>query len=226
MSWSSTAPDGAQSVKANRSILAGNTTYIENTMENEPNDTTNTDAIKDNYWNVDANLDGRHRYINQPAYTIAGVIADPVIGASCQSVSYTKTKTAAESVAQQDVQPFFRNAGGIMQMLGIRACIVWDWNAGTPTSPTVQYSHNCTIDGAGLSSSPRTFVINFTVALPSVNYLALADSIGNASSQCEIHPLKGTVISDSKTASMMKFEIENSSTGKNPLQAWIVFFGG
>ncbi|MCK5435549.1 MAG: hypothetical protein KAI88_02875, partial [Nitrosomonadaceae bacterium] len=60
MTWTPTAPDGSLSVKANRPLLAGNTTYTKTTMGGTANDTTNTDVIRDHYWDVSSALDGRH----------------------------------------------------------------------------------------------------------------------------------------------------------------------
>src|SRR6185436_13453973 len=65
MTWSSTFPSGTVSVRANRTIGQGNTTYIENTMGNVPIG-TNLNTSKDHFWNVDANLDGYHRKLNFP----------------------------------------------------------------------------------------------------------------------------------------------------------------
>jgi hypothetical protein len=233
MTWSSTAPDGAQSVKANRTILGGNTTYIENTMGKTANDTTNSDSIRDHYWSVSASLDGRHRYINMPAYTIAGAITDPVIGASCNSVIYTKTKTPTESVFQQDVQPFFRNASGIMQILGIRACIVFDVTPAVPVlnppTCTVQYSHNATLQAGALTyAGSRTFQINFTTALPSNNYLVYADSIPRASSAHQFPIVTNSnTLATVKATTFLNMTLDASSNSTIlPLQIWVVCFGG
>lgn len=233
MTWTSTAPDGAQSVKANRTILGNNTLYIENTMGKTANDTTNSDAIRDHYWAVDSNLDGRHRYINMPAYTISGAIADPVIGASCQSVTYTKTKTALESAFQQDVQPFFRNGTGIMQILGIRACILFDLTPASPiTDPptcTVKYSHNAELvaGGLGVVNNARTFQLNFSPALPSPNYFVYADSIPRATSTHQIPIVSNSnTLADVKAENFLKMTLDPSNNSSLPLQIWVVCFGG
>lgn len=90
MTWSSTAPLGSVSVKQNRSILGNNTTYIETTMGNDPVGTS-TGTTKDHFWNVDASLDGHHRFIRSPAFTVGGNPANPGVGTSMDGVFYLKT---------------------------------------------------------------------------------------------------------------------------------------
>ncbi len=107
MPWNSTSPLGSVSVKANRVIGQQNTTYIEVTMGNSVVG-TNTNTTRDHFWNVGTNEDGRHRFIQSPAFTVGGMAADPVIGTGMDSVEYTKTILGT-------VQGFFRNAQGIYQ---------------------------------------------------------------------------------------------------------------
>lgn len=90
MTWSSTAPLGSVSVKQNRSILGNNTTYIETTMGNDPVGTS-TGTTKDHFWNVDATLDGHHRFIRSPAFTVGGNPANPGVGTAMDGVFYLKT---------------------------------------------------------------------------------------------------------------------------------------
>lgn len=91
MTWSSTAPLGSVSVKANRTILGNNTTYIENTMGKSVVG-TNTNTTRDHFWaNVSANLDGRHRFIQSVGFTSTAVAPNdvyPVLGASMQTVFF------------------------------------------------------------------------------------------------------------------------------------------
>ena len=93
MPWNSTWPVGNISVKANRTVGQQNTTYIETTMGNSIVG-TNTNATRDHFWNVGANEDGRHRFINSPAFTVGGNPADPVVGAGMDAVLYLKTTNA------------------------------------------------------------------------------------------------------------------------------------
>jgi len=107
MAWSSTAPLGSVSVKANRSILGDNTSYIETTMGNSVVG-TNTNTTRDHFWNVGSNEDGRHRFINSPAFTVGGLPTDPVIGSGMDGVLYLKTTNSR-------AEWFHRNSSGIYQ---------------------------------------------------------------------------------------------------------------
>lgn len=93
MPWNSTSPVGSISVKANRTIQQQNTTYTEVTMGNSIIG-TNTNTTRDHFWNVGSNEDGRHRFINSPAFTVGGSPADPVVGAGMDAVLYLKTTNA------------------------------------------------------------------------------------------------------------------------------------
>lgn len=109
MPWNSTAPLGSVSVKANRTILQQNTTYIETTMGNSVIG-TNTNTTRDHFWNVGSNEDGRHRFIQSPAFTVGGNPDDPVLGAGMDGVKYIKTTNGR-------VEGFYRNAAGIYQYI-------------------------------------------------------------------------------------------------------------
>lgn len=107
MPWNSTSPNGALSVKANRTPMNQNTTYIETTMGNSVIG-TNTTSTRDHFWNVGTNEDGRHRFIQSPAFTVGGNATDPVIGTGMDGVQYLKTTNGR-------VEGFYRNANGIYQ---------------------------------------------------------------------------------------------------------------
>lgn len=109
MPWNSTWPVGNVSVKNNRTTGNQNTTYIETTMGNSVVG-TNTVTTRDHFWNVGANEDGRHRFIQSPAFTVGAVPTDPVIGTGMDGVSYIKTVLGR-------VQGFYRNAQGIYQSI-------------------------------------------------------------------------------------------------------------
>lgn len=106
MPWNSTWPIGSISVKANRTAGQQNTTYIQTTMGNSIIG-TNTNITRDHFWNVGANEDGRHRFINSPAFTVGAVAADPVVGAGMDAVLYLKTTNAQP-------QWFNRTSGGVI----------------------------------------------------------------------------------------------------------------
>ncbi len=93
MPWNSTSPLGSISVKANRTIQQQNTTYTEVTMGNSVIG-TNTNSTRDHFWNVGSNEDGRHRFINSPAFTVGGIPANPVVGAGMDAVLYLKSTNA------------------------------------------------------------------------------------------------------------------------------------
>lgn len=89
MPWNSTYPLGSVSVSANRTIGQQNTSYIETTMGNSIVG-TNTTTTRDHFWDVGTNEDGRHRFINSPAFTVGLVPADPVVGTGMDAVLYLK----------------------------------------------------------------------------------------------------------------------------------------
>lgn len=109
MPWNSVFPLGSVSVKANKIIGQDNTTYIETTMGNSIVG-TNTNSTRDHFWNVGANEDGRHRFIQSPAFTVGGNPADAVIGTGMDTVLYPKTTNSR-------VEWFHRNAQGIFQFI-------------------------------------------------------------------------------------------------------------
>lgn len=106
MPWNSTWPVGSISVKANRTVGQQNTTYIETTMGNSIVG-TNTNTTRDHFWNVGSNEDGRHRFINSPAFTVGGNPADPIVGTGMDAVLYLKTTNAQP-------QWFNRTADGVI----------------------------------------------------------------------------------------------------------------
>lgn len=107
MPWHSTSPTGSISVKANRTPMQQNTTYIEDTMGISPVG-TNTVVTRDHFWKVGSDEDGRHRFIQSPAFTVGGNPTDPVIGTGMDCVEYPKTVAGR-------VERFHRNAQGIYQ---------------------------------------------------------------------------------------------------------------
>jgi len=171
--WTSVAPDGTKSVKDNNPILSGNTAYTEIEMN------------KDHFWNIADDKNGHHKFALMPKYETAA--SPPLAGAS--NLAYF-----AKEIAGFDVQPFASNAGGIMQLLGIRACGVFTTTAGVINT---QYSHNCTIAWAGVGR----YTVNFTTALPTANYLFLGGAVSKstASNTNDIIASLVTLKSTSKT---------------------------
>ena len=104
MSWHSTAPIGGISVKANRTILQDNMTYIQTTMGNSIVGTNNS-TVRDHFWDVGADEDGRHRFIQSVGYTSDAVApndTDPILGSGMQTVLYPKE-------TKDEVQWFHKN---------------------------------------------------------------------------------------------------------------------
>jgi hypothetical protein len=77
--------------------MSQNTTYIETTMGKD----------------VGSNEDGRHRFMNSPAFTVGGNPDDPVIGTGMDGVLYLRKV----SVDAPEIQGFYRNAEGIYQYI-------------------------------------------------------------------------------------------------------------
>jgi len=108
MAWDAASPDGTISVKANRTQMNANNTYTQTTMGDSVVG-TNTVTTRDHFWNVGTNEDGRHRFIQSPAFTVGGSPTDPLVGTGMDGVLYLKTtNTRAEW--------FHRNSSGIYQV--------------------------------------------------------------------------------------------------------------
>lgn len=93
MPWNATWPLGAQSVKANRNPGQQNTAYIKATMGGTAIG-INTNSTRDHFWDIGSDEDGRHRFINSPAFTVGGNPADPVGGSGMDAVLYLKQTNA------------------------------------------------------------------------------------------------------------------------------------
>ncbi len=93
MTWSTTAPDGSKSVKANKSIIQDNFTYIQQTMGNQVVGTNpSPQTALDHFWNIGANEDGHHRFIQTVGFvdSTPQVSAIPVRSAGMDCVLYAK----------------------------------------------------------------------------------------------------------------------------------------
>jgi len=107
MTWNSTSPNGSISVKANRPPMQQNTTYIESTMGNSAVG-TNSVTVRDHFWSVGANEDGRHRFIQSPGFTVGGNPDDVIQGTGMDGIYYLK-------LVNGQFQWFRRNAIDIYQ---------------------------------------------------------------------------------------------------------------
>ena len=224
MAWSSTAPLGTVSVKANKAILGDNTTYIETTMGNSVVG-SNAVTTRDHFWNVDANLDGRHRFIQSPAFTVGAVPADPVIGTGMDGVFYLKTKSATEAPALQKAEPFHRTAGSHYLQMGFRCLAVWNGLPGVTAQSDVLYTHNVSTQAvAGIEHvATGIYKISFLNAMPSVNYIVIGsgiyDGTGNSGLICDT--AKTLKLTTSVTVYFTRKDV-----ALNPLQCWIAIVGG
>ena len=237
MSWNPLFPIGTISVKANEVIGTGNMSYIQTTMGVDPIG-TNAVTTRDHFWDVGANEDGRHRFVQSPDFTVGGNPADPVIGTGMDVVYYSKLLSSTVSTAQQDVQAFFKNGEApdqIMMLLGIRAMGVFTANTGVdPTQAEVVYSHNLALQAAGtpgiVSNGTGRFTITFDIALPSTNYLVLGSAIRDSADQDDVMIMSvaaAASLTNSKSTTTLKLRFKNpNGSYHNPLQAWFVCFGG
>lgn len=219
MPWNTTWPDGTVSVEDNQPTGQQNTTYVETTI--------NTD----HFFNESANEDGHHRFVQCQKSGTAATPTDIALATDMDGAYYVRAKSAAESTANQDVQPFYINnkvvdvAGTtqVMQLLGMRACAVFTGQL-VNGACTLVYSHN-------VASVTRTSAGNYTVvytdSLPSENYMVQGDCIVNNSSPGLLTLQQGAAVSDVKTTTNLKLRtFRGSASAIDPVQGWFFCFGG
>lgn len=222
MAWSSTWPDGSQSVKANQPTGAANTTYIETHMN------------KDHFWNISGDKDGHHQFVQMTQQGTPAAPTDAALATAMDGAIFVKAKSTTEAVDSQDAQPFFINnkvvgtPGNtqVMQLLGIRAMGVFDRKTSNGAI-TLQYSHNCTVARTGTG----VYKVTFSSALPSDNYLVLGKCIKYDSDpeQTADFFMSGGTSLTLKNVNNFTFRTNSlgaSPTGVDPLQTWFMVFGG
>ena len=230
VTWNEDTPDAAKSVSVNTPKMLQNTAYTKEKLN------------LDHYWSTDAAKDGYHKYA-QMTQNGGATPADPTLAGSMNGVYYTKLKVAAEAVdpAALTAQPFYLNsATSVMQLLGIRAMVLFDVDPNTKAI-TLQYSHNVkTIAGGapvvadGVYRTAATqYTITFTNDLPTANYFVLGGGMGGSatsSSRVQFSVQSAAAVGTSKTTALCKLNIAGPSAGTpattDPLQAWVIFFGG
>lgn len=216
MPWNSTWPDGTKSVKGNTTTGQQNTTYTKTTLNN------------DHFWDIGVNEDGHHKFAQMLKVTAGAppVPADPALATGMDLVYYSKQKTSTESTVQQDVQPFAKNNTAVMQLLGIRACVVFDQDGTFPFPITgIVYSHNV---ASVTKTSNFNYTVTFTTALPSANYLVLGGAVANtagAGNQIDVTVDSSNALANVKTTALVKIATSGSLAIK-PMQVWVVCFGG
>jgi len=217
MSWNTDAPDGTKSVKANNDILQANTTYTE------------TEMNKDHFWNIGADEDGHHKFAQMPKYTDGAVATptSPTLDTGMDLAFFSRLKTAVEATVAQDVQAYVRNAGAIMQLLGIRACCVFNNVAGN-VAQSIVYKHNIT---SVTRQTTGRYSVVYADALPTDNYLIFGGGmketandvfemfIGGISSGAAVAARKNTL-------GMIFLTGTPAGVLTNALQSWFVVFGG
>ena len=220
--WQTTAPDGTKSVKANEAILQANTTYTE------------TEMNIDHFWNIGADEDGRHKFAQMPKYTDGAVATptSPTLGAGMDLAYFSRLKTAIEAPAAgaQNIQPYSRDASGIQQLLGMRACGVFDVNAGTGVV-TPLYTHNIKAVGGIIATFTGIYAISFDTALPSSSYMVIANGMKYEAGGTGDEPLIVSLVSGATTATKNTLNFQLLTTNKSgtpvrPLQVSFVVFGG
>ena len=199
--WNAVSPDGTKSVKANETIIQANTSYIEVT-ENI-----------DHYWNVGADEDGHHQQVQMVKKAV-----EPTLDTGMDSLLY-----AFDNV---ETEMFLKNNTSVMQLLGIKACVVFNYAAGA--AQTVVYSYN--VASVVRAGGTGRYTITYTDALPTNNYIVLGNGIrNNADTSKGIQvSLQGSVaVNTVKSTALCKI-VTNSQAGSvvDPLQTWVVCFGG
>lgn len=181
MPWNGTWPLGTVSVKANRLTGQQNTTYIETTMGNSVVG-TNTVSTRDHFWNVGSDQDGRHRFIQSPAFTVGSSPADPLVGTGMDAVFYAKE-------TNDRVEWFHRNAEGIYQavpsfLIGTVGSITSSYVnvVAVPANVYGEIFMYATVLGSNSQQVYRTVTGFFRSDASKVNAWALANSVEGSSS--------------------------------------------
>ena len=226
MVWNEDTPDGTKSVAVNTPKMLENTAY------------TKAKLGLDHYWSSgDDTKDGYHKYAHMTENGGATPV-DPTLGASMQGIYYAKRKVAAEAAdpAALTAQPFYLNsATSVMQMLGIRAMVLFDVGDGPGQVITIKYSHNVkTIADGGVVVAPTGYTITFINALPTANYFVLGGGMGGTGEHSQNVTLgvqSALAVGTSKTTALCKLNIKGPTRPPgpgftDPLQAWVIFFGG
>ena len=204
MTFVTTWPDGTKSVKVNETAGAANMAYIQ------------TKQRLDHYWGEDAAKDGHHRKVEMPKQTSA-----PALSASMDGLMYFLDNVSTE--------PFYRNTGGIMQMLGIRAMAVFQGTAVTGDA-TQDYSYNVVATTGVQRTAKGLYEITYSTALPNTNYLVLGGAMrndGTVTKELIFYVQAATAVATTKSTTVVKVMCKgDGGTLYDPLQMWAVCFGG
>jgi len=189
-----------------------NTTYVETTMN------------VDHYWNIGVNEDGHHKVVQMTKSA-----GDVTIATSMDNVIYSRDKTAAEvpSGSVFSLEGYLRTGAGIMQLLGIRACVIFDVDPNTQ-AVTINYKHNVS---SVVRNATGKYTVNYASALPSNRYMVICGGIRqNSTDNGMFVGLQSANTNPNDVKSTGKCELitvrNESASLVDPLQAWAVMFGG
>jgi hypothetical protein len=165
MTWNSASPSGSLSVRANRTPMNQNTTYIETTMGNTVSDIAYATSQKDHFWApAGADFVGHHRWVKMPAFTVGGTPSDPgsPLGTSMDGMMYLRLDSADSA----RVQGFYRNVEGIYQFIpaykaGTSGVITGSYTDVTSVPANVYGEIFMTSVGAAAGDEPETLQIGY-----------------------------------------------------------------
>jgi len=166
------------------------------------------------FWNQDAHKDGHHIFVQCPAYTSGGSPADPALATDMDGVFYPRQVTKQDSSTEN--YAFYRNTAGIV-LLGIRAAVNIE---GT----TIRWQHNIS---SVTSPSEGVYIINFSTALPSNNYVVSGTAYRNGTPLLLAIDAQGTNYNNnvSTTSVRVRF-VDSNGNARNQTRASICIFGG
>lgn len=233
MPWNSLSPDGSKSVKQNTTPMQQNTSFTEVEMN------------KDHFWNAGIDQNGHHRFAQMEATNDANksLPTNAVLATAMDLVYFNRFKTPGETGSpgspnplSENSQPFVISQGAnapfdqkILQLLGIRACAVFNLSLTNPFPLTVVYHHNLSTI-TKTASSPFIFTATFDIALPTANYLVFGGGMGaTGSGYANFQMGTGNTLAPAKTIAQTIFGFFNSSNPPLtilPIQGWIMMFGG
>lgn len=222
MVWNVNSPDGAKSVKQNTIPMQQNTAYLLSTQQ------------KDHFFNEGSDEDGHHKWAQMVATNDANksLQTNMTLAAGIDASYFTRFMTPGETNSvgtEANTQPFFVSQNStipnesIMQLLGIRACAVFNVVGGVVT---VVYKFNMT---SVARTAQGKYTATYTNSLPSNAYMVLGGAIynGGISNILSLNVIGGTDLVNNKNVSQCLLRITTeTNTTADPLQAWFICFGG
>lgn len=223
MVWNVNSPDGAKSVKQNTIPMQQNTAYLLSTQQ------------KDHFFNEGADEDGHHKWAQMVATNDAdkSLQTNASLATGMDLVYFSRFMTASETnsvITAQNTQAFVVSQNSttpnpaVLQLLGIRACCLFNVSGGVVT---MLYRFN--VSGI-VRDSPGKFRANFTNNLPTENYSVLGGCVNTTENNGYIFIMRpSSTINAAKNVSQIRFynqDTRSTDTQLDPLQCWFVCFGG